>query len=77
MKDDAVGERPPRSPLRRRQLLFQRTLRLDRRGLERMNAKIEELIELLGEVEAENGDEFFTMTLHVAPDASRVPDPAA
>lgn len=72
LNDTAVGERLARSPLERRHSLLQRTLRLGPAGLERVNAKIAELTDLLDEVEAEAGDEFFTVTLHLAPNPGRI-----
>ena len=67
----AVERRPHRNALRREHLLTQRTVRLSARGLERVNGRILELLELLADEPGEEGDSFYTVTLHLAPNGVR------
>ena len=67
----AVSEYPARTALRRKHLMSQRTLRLTPAGLQRVNAKLLELIDMLDEEKAEKGDDYFTVTLHLAPNPVR------
>jgi DNA-binding transcriptional ArsR family regulator len=71
LNDAAVDEKLAREKLKRRHLLSQRTLRLDGPGLQRLNAKLLELHDLLDQLEQPMSEEFFTLTVHLAPNPSR------
>ncbi|MCP3917680.1 MAG: helix-turn-helix transcriptional regulator [bacterium] len=72
LHDAAVAQRPNRQWRRREHILSQRTLQLDARGLERLNGKIAELLDLLEEP-CEGDGTFYTVTLHLAPNHVRGP----
>ena len=76
LHDACVGDPPARDRARRKHTLAQRTLRLDRPGLERVNAKLRELLELIDEAQIEGEGELFTLTVHLAPNRAHR-DPAS
>lgn len=69
--DEAVPAPQPAQVRRRRHTLAQKTFRLRRGGLERINDEIRELLELIDAEKADAGEEFFTLTLHLAPNPGR------
>lgn len=72
LHDALVAEAPARRRLRREHLLAQRTIRLDREGLERVNVLLLELVELLARKPSTGAaGAFYTVTLHLARDSGR------
>jgi DNA-binding transcriptional ArsR family regulator len=65
LNDAIVGERPARRRLRREHVLAQRTVRLDAKGLERINRLLLELLEQMRHASHATGGRFYTVTLHL------------
>lgn len=71
LHDAMVAEEPSPERRRREHMLAQRTVKLDARGLERVNRKLYELADLLQDLPPARDGAFYTVTLHLARNPSR------
>jgi DNA-binding transcriptional ArsR family regulator len=71
LHDAMIAEVPPQDRRRREHTLAQRTVRVDAEGLQRLNERILDLLDLLERTPACSDGNYYTVTVHLARDLAR------